>query len=66
MVEFCFNLGFTPQREDQRATTPKADPKAFIEDLESSGFCENMGLVDGLGGVLSLAGSKNLTSRPLM
>ena len=34
-------------------------PKAFIEDLASSGFCENK----GLGGVLSLAGSKNLTRR---
>ena len=33
--------------------------KAFIEDLASSGFCENK----GLGGVLSLAGSKNLTRR---
>ena len=34
-------------------------PKAFIEDLASSGFCENK----GLGGVLSLAGSENLTRR---
>ena len=31
-----------------------ATPKAFIEDMASSGFNENK----GLGGVLSLAGSK--------
>ena len=37
-------------------------PKGFIEDVASSGFSENK----GLGGVHSLAGSKNLHSSLVM